>query len=415
MKKRVIIVGGGIAGLRAALELLEAGYAVTVLEAKERLGGRIYTVYEHSLPIELGAEFLHGQSISLRKMIRAARLDTHEVSSRNRIFERKKFHRVDLWDRMSALIKRVDARQPDCSMREFLQGQRLVPRIRKMAIGFVQGFHAAHPERISAHALLRGEYAAEHMASTAQMRPNKGYSGLVSYLEKRIRARGGVLMNDAVIRKVRWRKKRVEIYALQGGKIETLAADAAVITLPLGVLKAGTVKFDPPLTAKREAIDGLEFSNVMRCVFVFRERWWRGEDFGFIHAFDYAIPTWWSDPRGPLLTGWAGGPKAEALRKSSPAQIETMGLRILSRIFSEPTSALRAQLLGTYAHDWTCDRHVRGAYSYIPVNGLDFPKLLAAPLEGTLFFAGEATDIQSGTVTGAFESGLRAARDLIEA
>jgi monoamine oxidase len=177
------------------------------------------------------------------------------------------------------------------------------------------------------------------------------------------------------------------------------------------------VEFDPPLTAKVDAINGLEFGNVVRLVFVFRERWWPGKDFGFVHAFDKAIPTWWSDPRGPLLTGWAGGPKADALLTHSSAQLEALGLRILAGVFSERVASLRAQLIGFYTHSWTHDPYIRGAYSYISMNGLDLPKLLAAPLAGTLFFSGEATvtDAQTGTVAGAFESGLRAAREVTDA
>src|SRR5438105_3662342 len=112
------------------------------------------------------------------------------------------------------------------------------------------------------------------------------------------------------------------------------------------------------------------------------------------------MPTWWSDPRGPVLTGWAGGPPADALSSCSRSQLEALCLKILGRIFSERPSSLRAQLVKLHTHNWARDPHVLGAYSYIPVNGLDLPKLLAAPMEDTLFFAGEATvsDAQCGTV-----------------
>jgi monoamine oxidase len=113
------------------------------------------------------------------------------------------------------------------------------------------------------------------------------------------------------------------------------------------------------------------------------------------------------------LTGWAGGPKADALSTQSPAQLEKLALTILQRIFG--AASLRKQLLSSHSYNWANDPHIRGAYSYIPVNGLDLPKTLAAPVEGTLFFAGEATvaDAQTGTVFGALESGLRAAREIL--
>jgi hypothetical protein len=103
-----------------------------------------------------------------------------------------------------------------------------------------------------------------------------------------------------------------------------------VIALPLGILKRNVVKFEPSLPEKIEAVQGLEFGNVVKIVFHFKEQTWG--DFGFIHAFNEPIPTWWSDSRGAILTGWAGGPKADALRKHSRPQLETLGLNILRKI-----------------------------------------------------------------------------------
>jgi monoamine oxidase len=198
------------------------------------------------------------------------------------------------------------------------------------------------------------------------------------------------------------------------GSPKTIEADAAVITLPLGVLKAGAVKFDPPLTQKLDAVRDLQFGNVLKVVHVFDRQWW--PDFGFIVAPEEVIPTWWTDPRGLVLTGWAGGPKADSLINYSPDEIETLGLSILERIFPSHTAAMYDSHAGAHVHNWAHDRDIRGAYSYIPVNGLDLPRLLGAPLADTLFFAGEATvtDAQTGTVFGAYESGLRAAHELIQ-
>jgi monoamine oxidase len=182
-------------------------------------------------------------------------------------------------------------------------------------------------------------------------------------------------------------------------------------------LKNNVVKFEPSLPEKIEAVQGLEFGNVVKIVFHFKEQTWG--DFGFIHAFNEPIPTWWSDSRGAILTGWAGGPKADALRKHSRPQLETLGLNILRKILFPHVSpaSLRRQLLASHYWNWAGDPHIRGAYSYIPVNGLNLPKLLAAPVAETLFFAGEATvsDAQTGTVFGALETGVRAACEILKA
>src|SRR5437016_1319701 len=145
MRKEILIIGGGIAGLSAASVLVRNDCAVTILEAKERLGGRIHTIRDGSLPIELGAEFLHGESKTIRSAIEAAGLSTHEVSEKYRLLENGKLKWVKFWDKMSRIIHRVDPEQPDCSFQEFIAAQDLKDRDRAQAIGFVQGFHAAHP------------------------------------------------------------------------------------------------------------------------------------------------------------------------------------------------------------------------------------------------------------------------------
>ena len=396
--KRVVIIGGGVAGLSAASALVRMGCDVTLLEAKNHFGGRIHTVREGAQPIELGAEFLHGESSTITNAIRAAGLSTHAISDDYRIFQYGHFKRVNLLEKISKIIHRVNIRQRDCSFEEFLDTQTLTSADREQAIGFVEGFHAAEPWKISAHSIRRGEYAAEHMQNTKQGRINEGYGALVNFLEAEIRAHGGKLVVNAAVEKVSWQPGHVEVTFNHGNREILIEADAAVVTLPLGVLKAGTVDFQPPLAVKREAIEQLHFGNVVKIIFEFRERWW--PDFGFILAPDELFPTWWTDPRGPVLTAWAGGPKADLLLKYSSVQLEQFGLKTLALLFPEFAGKIPSQFISAHTFDWTRDPCTRGAYSYLPVNGLDLPKLPGAPVADTLFFAGEATvtDAQTGTV-----------------
>jgi monoamine oxidase len=415
MGKSVVIIGGGIAGLCAANELLRHGCTVTVLEAKDRFGGRIHTIHPGGLPIELGAEFVHGKSQPLLKAIRAAGLSMHEVPASNQLFEQGKLRPIKIWDKVGETMNRINPRAPDCSFREFIDSQKLSERMRRLMLAFVQGFDAAHPERVSAQALLKAERSAEQMSGEAQARVNEGYSALVQFFEKQIRLRGGTLVPNALVRRVRWKTGAVEIIVHRAGSGEMFPAEAALITVPIGIWKAREVLFEPALTKKQEAADELQFGNVLKITLVFRKQWWPRADFGFVQAPDERLPTWWSDPRGFILTGWAGGPKADALQTQSPAQLEALALTTLRKIFG--AASLRKQLVSSHSYNWANDPHIRGAYSYIPVNGLELPKLLGAPVEGTLFFAGEATvtDAQMGTVFGALESGLRAARQVLKA
>ena len=400
--------------MSAANELLRNNCTVTVLEAKERFGGRIHTIHQDNLPIELGAEFIHGKSKPLLKAIRVAGLSTHEVPTSNRLFEKGKLKSVDIWGKVDEVMNRINPRKPDSSFAEFIAKQKVNDRTRRLLTMFVEGFDAARTERIGTHGLLKGERSAEKMEGEWQGRVNEGYSALVRFFENEIRSRGGTLVKEALVRRIRWKRGAVEITVHRGDGQEMFPAETALVTLPLGVWKAREVVFDPELAEKQNAADQMQFGNVAKITLVFRKQWWPKANFGFIHAPDELIPTWWSDPRGPVLTGWAGGPKADALSTRTSVQLETLALGILRKIFNAPS--LRRQLVASYAYSWANDAHVRGAYSYIPVNGLDLPKVLGAPIEGTLFFAGEATvtDAQMGTVFGALESGLRAAREILK-
>jgi monoamine oxidase len=414
LRKEVIIIGGGIAGLAAASTLRDC--RITVLEAQKRFGGRIHTLTAASgAHVELGAEFVHGESPALLEAIRAAGLSTQAVSERNRLFDSGHLEDVEMWEQFGRIAESIDAHEADEPFAQFIKSQRLDEKTERLMLAFAEGFNAAHADRLSAHAIRRASYAAEQMDVESQKRVPSGYSELVNYLLRQTREAGATLHNETEVRAIRWREGRVEIEADWRGQAEAFVGDAAIITLPLGVLKAGMVAFEPALPDKTEAIAGLEFGHVVKVTFSFHRPWWPERDFGFIHALRELLPTWWSYPEAPMITGWAGGPKADALLGHSPAELEMLGLDILARIFSKTIAAIRAELVACHSYNWAQDPYARGAYSYIPVGGLYLPKQLGAPIEDTLFFAGEATarDAQMGTVFGAFESGLRAASEVM--
>jgi monoamine oxidase len=156
---------------------------------------------------------------------------------------------------------------------------------------------------------------------------------------------------------------------------------------------------------------------VAKVLLRFREPFWG--DFTFIHAPAESLPTWWSQfpVRAPLLAGWAGGTRAETLSLESDDALLDHALESLCHIFRESKPVLEQSLAEFYTHNWHRDPFSAGAYSYIPVGGLDAESELARPLDDTLFFAGEATnsDGHFGTVHGAIATGLRAARQIIHA
>ncbi len=414
MENKVIIVGGGISGLIACRDLARAGWNVTLLEAKARLGGRIHTMQEQGVPIELGAEFVHGENPALGKLIAETELSAINVPEKNRVFREGKLSEVPIWDKVGEIIHQIEPKKNDESFASLLTHLHLNASEEEMAFGFVQGFNAADPGRVGTHELLRAEVSSEHSAGSKQSRLQLGYGSLVQAIVKQIQSTSAKVRTGCEVRKIQWQKGKVECHFESDGRMEAAFANAAVITVPLGVLKSGKIRFEPGLHRKHEAIDQIHFGNVVKVSFLFRDYWWPGQDFGFIHSFGDLFPTWWSDSRGPLLTGWAGGLKADALTGFPDEQLKGIGMEILSRFFSRAVSDIKKELVSWHRHDWAEDPQVLGAYSYLPINGLDLPKLLAEPIEDTLFVAGEGTamDGQMGTVFAAVESGLRVVKEL---
>jgi monoamine oxidase len=414
-KGSAIIIGGGIAGLAAARELTRKGLHVTLLEAAERFGGRIHTIRHGSLPVELGAEFIHGKSKPLLGAIKAARLAFGAASMTVHLAENGNLKPVNFWPKVEEIIVRIDPHGPDRSFAAFLEGEDIAARERSWARAFAEGFNAADAEWISAQSILKAQKSAARMEGDWQGRVRRGYGALVAFLEKDVKAKGGRLLSGTAAQRIRWARGQVEVAWQSAADTGICRAAAALITLPLGVWQASTVTFHPPLREKRAAAHELVSGSVKKISLVFRERWWPDAGNQFIQSPHEHVPTWWGNPRGPLLTGWAGGPKATALLPLAGKQVERVCLEVLARIFDEKASRLKRQLVASYSYNWTDDPNFRGAYSYIPVNGLELPKVLAEPVAGTLFFAGEATtpDAQMGTVFGAYESGLRAAREVL--
>ena len=213
-----------------------------------------------------------------------------------------------------------------------------------------------------------------------------------------------------------------------GGPFAVLATQA-ILTLPLGVLQqpphaAGAVRFLPALDLKRAALRGLASGAVIKLLLRFATSFWeelhegRYRDASFFHATHArGMRTFWTPApaRAPLLVAWAGGPRALRLAAgASPADLVRTALASLQALFGKGLD-LAGRLESYYYHDWQRDPFARGAYSYVTVGGDDARQALAAPVDNTLFFAGEATDTgnEAGTVTGALASGIRAARELL--
>jgi monoamine oxidase len=422
-ERAVIIVGGGAAGLAAARTLSREGIPVTLLEARNRLGGRMHTIraQHRDLPIELGAEFVHGAENKTWDYIKGGKLRTYKVPERHWQFKNgtltkdKKF-----WDEISAVLGRINTAIPDQDFLSFLDhAWGIGPLPRALTLEYVENFHAAPASKISVHALARAEAAAEQDQSTTQFHLRYGYAALTQWLMRELAARQVEIETNCVVKSVHWERGRVEILAQMPTGERTFKAERVLITLPLGVLQAETgpsaVQFDPPLTAKERAIKSLTMGAVMKLTLQFRSRIWPIRNFGVLHVDDPLLPVWWSDARGPIVTAWVGGPRAQRLGQEGPEAALTTAIRVMASVFKLDHRKIRESLVASYTHDWMKDPFSLGAYSYAPVRMVDMPKRLAAPLSETLFFAGEATDAEGeqGTVHGALASGERGAHEIL--
>lgn len=426
MDADVIVIGAGAAGLAAARSLAARGLRAVVLEARNRVGGRAWShrLARGAVAAELGAEFIHGpapETIALLREAGTAAVDTGgdywERGEDGALQPREDFGLTSLFDpaRSQAADQTVDeflGRYDDNASRRRVADAR----------AFVEGFDAADPAIASVRAIASELHSGVDSASA---RPLGGYHALFDCLHNACVTAGVALHLSSVVSKVTHRRGRVEVAVRSSwGTPRIFAARAAIVTLPVGVLRhrgdESEVAFDPHLPPEKQvALSRIEMGHVVRVALWFRSAFWervengRYRYAGFFRDARSPFPTYWTQlpVRGELLVAWAGGPKAAAMHAVSQAQRIGLALEGCGALFGAPELA-NEEFEAAVTHDWVRDPFARGAYSYVLVNGESAREELGAPLDDTLFFAGEATssDGQGGTVNGALETGERAAR-----
>jgi monoamine oxidase len=421
----VVIIGAGIAGLSAARLLAQAGQRVAIVEARDRVGGRIHTRHVSGIPIELGAEFVHGRHPALWSLIREAKLDTYELDGTELSYESG--HLTPRGDQPRAARRVLEdmmkwlAEQPagtDMSFDEYLHSHPAEPAIVDAAANYVEGFNAADRRRIGIASLARQQKAEDGIEGDRLFRVSRGYQALAEFLASELVRSDGSLILATPVRRLEWRRGSVSVMAGTGQRFR---APRALVTVPLGVLKAGSIQFEPHPAAIMHAVERLDMGSAFRLMLMFRRKFWP-ERMSFLFAPSQAPATWWTPmpEAAPLITGWAGGPKASALARSAPetdADLLARCLSTLATILDRPRSELEGSLESWHTHDWSADPYSRGAYSYVPVGALDASETMTHPLEDTLYFAGEHTDVSGhwGTVHAAIQSGTLGAERILRA
>jgi monoamine oxidase len=393
----VLVIGAGVAGLAAARELELRGHRAVVLEARDRIGGRVHTLRPRGwpMPVEAGAEFVHGRPKALLPHLRHARevRGGHYLSGLVRGDE--------LWESVMEKLSRLPARR-ERPVQDALESaswwRRASGDERRLAADYLEGFNAAPIHRASVKAIVQQMRAAEQIDGDRIARLPRGYDAVPRRLARGLRVELG-----ARVREIRWTRSSVQAQtedrAWEGAR--------AIVTLPLGVLQARAVRFVPPLPRRKEAaIDALSMGAVVKVALLFERPWWP-RDLAFLHAHGQPVPTFWRPlpSRAPAIIGWAASRNAEALRGKDAA---AAAVKSLSKAVGRRVRPLRA-----LTFDWQNDELSLGAYSWVPVGALEAQRALAEAV-GPLHFAGEATHFEGAcaTVHGAIETGIRAAREL---
>jgi monoamine oxidase len=428
----VVIVGAGVAGLAAARRLHEHGVRVLVLEARQRIGGRVFTVRDRrsSIPIELGAEFLHGDAPEVFAIVDEAGLTAVSIEGDRWRAAHGRFSPLDdFWTRLDRVLGQARAsRTPDRPLAALLAerpGGHRYAEDRTLAREFVEGFHAAELERISERAVASGGNPGEDPAQQRMARLIDGYDAVVQSLAAPVRS--SLRLGERVTA-IDWAAGRVSVSTRRADSdVTVVTARAAIVTLPISLLHPsargrGAIAFTPDVGTVRQAAARATMGQVQRMTLLLdrplvdlldEHRKERLSRTTFLQASGVEIPAWWTSYplRTSLVVGWAGGPAAMAVG-AEPDRLVARGLSSLADALGIDRRVLSRHLVRSFVHDWSRDPYARGAYSYALVGGSDAAQALARPVRGTLFFAGEATEAEgrTGTVHGAIATGYRAAQ-----
>ncbi len=414
----VAVIGAGAAGLAAARMLHDAGARVIVIEARPRIGGRIWT--ERSCgwyPIELGAELIHGAQTSTVELAEKAGLTLDEVDRYNGL----------RWGRPARLISELSPDDParraieqaravwnllaqrypddaaDSSLADELRRYGFTPAALPIADVVLAQTCCAEIESLSCLDLAREQRV--DRAGPREFRLRARYDTLLAWL-----ARGLDMHLGRPVQAITDHGDRVTVHTTAG----PLGARHCIITVPVAVLAAGMIRFDPPLSAgKQAAIAAFRTRPATKHFFWFDAPLW---DEGFAYAaHDGLFARWWTpahpDVTAPLLCCYVTAERAAVLDRLPDATVREIGLAELGQLLGRDDVATHC--VGFRRYRWAADKYARGGYAHLPP-GMAWARPVLAAAEGNLHFAGEATahDSNPQTVHGAIDSGQRAAREI---
>lgn len=432
MKNKILIIGGGAAGLMAARILSKAGKQVTVLEARNHTGGRIHTLTDESFfkDTELGAEFVHGDLPVTLTLLKEAGITYRSANAEMWRYEKGEFREnsmvIEDWD---LLLKKLNELTEDTNVWDFIEqefpGDKYA-ELRSSVWNYVSGYDTADPRKASVFA-LRNEWQHEEM--DAQHRIDGGYCSMITYLANECKANSSEIFLNAVVTDIRWQKGHVTVTTDDGSVYE---AGQLLVATTLGVLQAakgetGAISFTPEIPKHTEAIQQMGFGAVIKLLFEFDTAFWLDKQshemagknvdkMGYLFS-DEEIPTWWTQApdHSKVLTGWIGGPAAADKLNTPDTEVLEQGLQSLANVFNIGFEELKGKLFAYRIMNWTADPFTRGSYAYDTVEAPEARKILNTPIDDTIYFTGEYlyNGTAMGTVEAALTSGLEVANKIL--
>lgn len=401
----ILVLGAGAAGLAAARRLTDAGASVRVLEGRERVGGRAYTQHDRYGHVDLGAMWIHGTDGNPMTPLADGLSRTHSersafVQHDRRLETSEVYRRFFAWLRWSELNGESDESLASTLARWPARGTRGEMRFFRT---FMEQWLAGSLDAISARL-----WDLDVDLPGGDAIPNTGYGCLVAEL-----ARGLDVQFGFEVSAISDNGVGVHVQSVDG---RSAYGDAAIVTLPLGVLKKGTVAFTPELEPSRnQAIRRMGFGALEKTILVFKAPFWSDRDH-LLAVYPGADEPWGTfypmTPygQGYRIVAFSGGVGSELLANWDDRRVVDSAMRALRLHF--PAAPEPCDLIRTC---WRADRFSLGSYSF-PSTGMaaeDYDRL-ALPLTPRVLFAGEATHREHpATVHGAYLSGIREAERLL--
>lgn len=324
------------------------------------------------------------------------------------------------WQRLAeALAGAIDGPTGQ-SVADYLASAALPPSEAELVRLIVEGYHAASIDQVSARAIA--EEAAVSARDFKQYRTARGYDHVLATLEHELAQPSAQVTLElrSRVTRIDWSRGQVRVELHGPAGLRRLTAARCIVTVSVGVLQASAIDISPRPVAFSRALPLLGMGHALRVVLRLQRDLWvpatEGREVTFVHVPEARFGTLWREARADQtqITAWAGGPAALELSGWNSTLLVEAALTSLAQATRVDPSVCQRALVEAHHHDFNADPLTRGAYSFVRPGGEAAARQLAEPCEDTLFFAGEALDLQyPSTVAGALGSGLHTARRLM--